>query len=226
MIAQSDRGWIAPELILEDTLRMGYALLSDQIEAGTIDGFVQRIFSNAEFVKRQQIVKFFAETSIRIVENFPQDPKVFPCWAILLSADEQTQYVGDMGGPAIFENERNDTVTAEAWTTTLTVATLAEHPEVLQWLYQFAKWILSTQRRALGKRFGLMQRLAGRDLGFEQAYRPRFVYRRDLIWNVQYLQRDADSRSPAVIDSTESNATVSEAVGLLGGLDVGGLARL
>jgi len=165
------------------------------------------------------------------VENFPQDPKVFPCWAILLTADEQTQFVGDVGGPAIMlDGSRDDTVTVESWTTTLTVASLVEHPEVLLWLYQLAKWLLAANRRALGKQFGLMQRLSGRDLGFEQAYRPRFVYRRDLIWNVQYLQRDADLRSPADIekfgDGPIERDAVTSALQLLSGLDLTLLANV
>ena len=232
--ASLDRGWVIPESTLFDTLTLGLGLLTDTVEAGTIDSYVRRIFHNVDTAKRAQIVKFFAETEVSIKQNFPQDAKAFPGYVILLTADEQAQFVGDQGGSAeyvgdtespLFKSETN----AEQWTTTLGVGCLSEHPEETIWLYQLAKWTLSAQRRLLAQQFGLMQRLSGRDLGFEKIYMPRFVYRRDLYWNVGYLQWDAEVRNPVEIDDVDGSPKgVSESLAALqsSGLDLEKLSNL
>ena len=133
---------------------------------------------------------------VRIVENYPREEQEFPAWVIVIDPEQQSQqYIGDQGGQITLESGENIIPRVERWSATIGVITYAEHPEKVKWLYQLAKWILSSKRLDLSCTFEHWQSQQGRDLGFDKMFLDagRFVYRRGLFIEAHYDQTDYDS---------------------------------
>jgi len=144
-----------PEQIWEDALGLGLAQIDAAFAGGTIDELLGRIYRNIDTTERDKIKSWLSEHSIPIVENYPREPQDFPCWAVLLSAEEQSQqYVSDALGQVTLATGETIVARAERWASTTGVITYAEHPELVKWLHHLAKWIVFDARDAIFLTFG------------------------------------------------------------------------
>ena len=224
---RESRGWVLPELVVEDVLRDGLTLIDDAVTAGgaAIDNLLKRIYFNESQENRARLkavfVKDKAEDYVRIIENFPRTDISLPCWAIILASEEHQDFIGDLSHEVQFDDDESyGTLHAEGWTSRIAIATYSENAQQTKWLYHLSKFVVAAGRSNVVQQVVSLAppHSSGRDLGFDARFNQsgRWVYRRDLYVELKYIQYDA-SREP-VLGLVSETDTVPDVVGALAGI--------
>lgn len=218
-MAEQSKGWILPEIVIEDVLRSGFADIRARIIANSIDEYLARAFysptpaTDARMAEIRAQVKAWLPTikSERpgfFIAGYPNDQQFLPCIAITLLAESEGAYVGDQAADVEFPDESFGTETVQPWTSPIGVSCFDENGDALRFLYHLAKFILAGQRRTLTKIFDLDFKMSGQDLGLVQ-WSGRNIRHRLLRVTGEYEQYNAALDSSVdVLDFTlnqESN---------------------
>lgn len=200
-------GWILLEEVVAEALADGLAEVRTAVDDDTIDALLTRVFWSLTSTKRDRLKAWLQAHDIPIIDNYPQEQQQFPCYALILQPEQQQQFVGDQSHVATFPDGSQRVLVAEQWRSTVGVLTVAEHPELVKWLYHLAKWILTSRRETIFRASNLhfSTQLAGQDLGFDARYLQagRFVYNRILTVTAEYPQYDAVRDTAADVDDVE-----------------------
>lgn len=195
-------GWILLEEVVADALADGLLEVRTAIADDTIDALLTRVFWSLTSTKRDRLKAWLTAHDVPVIDNYPQEQQALPCYALVLQPEQQQQFVGDQSHLTTFPDGSQRVLVAEQWRSTIAVLTVAEHPELVKWLYHLAKWILASRRdtifRAADLHFTTL--LAGQDLGFDPRYLQagRFVYHRVLTVTAEYPQ--FDTQRDAAVD--------------------------
>jgi len=206
-------GWIVPDRLIFDALMAGLVEIDAAFTANTIDRLLERMFNSFDGPARAQVREWLRANEVRLLLNFPQTDAEIPCLAVVVDPDEQSaQYVGDLGGRVQLDSGEIVNAQTSRWRTTVGVIAYAEKSDVVLWLNHIAKFLLSAKRKELFDHFVHGQTLRGRDLGFDQRFAPRFVYRRVVALTAEYDQTDAVEEGAAAITSVSSAPEVVSGV--------------
>lgn len=210
-----DTGFLQPTLIVEQALLDGLADVdaAAAVDDATIDALLKRMLYSETAKNRAALREWLKRDSPKVLRNFPRDHATFPCWAVLIKSDQETDhFLGEGFHQATYPDGSFGTVDASGWKTEVAIATLAEDPNAVEWLYGMSKFIVSAKRdsmQAAGLQFEEFH-LSGQDLGFDRQFLQagRFVYRRDLYVSASYFNRDAHREPASQVTDTEQTAVV------------------
>lgn len=158
-------GWTLPEEEIAATLRGGLAFVRESFGNGRIDELLERIYANVAPADRATIKAWLAEHEPRVVFSYPMDPRLLPCWAIVVDPEEQVaDYIGEVGPSVELAGGERVTLSAERWQATIGVIVHATNADLCRYLYQLAKFLIARARVDLSDKFPYERRVRGRDL--------------------------------------------------------------
>jgi len=205
-------GFIVPEDEVARVLRAAQADLRAAITAGTIDDYLARMFANLDDGRRAEIQTWFEQNGDpRIVYGYPHEAQVYPSFNLIIDGESLSkEYVGNAGFVAELDTGEHVIVSAQRWTSSISVVAGAEgNADLVRWLYQFAKFSLSSARRDLARAFPHGVRFSGQDLRpLEIPHAGRLIFRRALNLSVEYDQTDADRFDVGNITGLATESTV------------------
>jgi len=196
----ADYGWILPEDVLAVTLGDGLADVDAAFTDNSIDDLLSRIYHNVPGPQLAQIKTWLAANSVPIIRGYPLlEQQKLPCWSILIDPEEiSQQYLGNVGFRAQLTTGENAIVNAQRWRETIGIVTYADNPDLVRWLYQLSKWLLSNRWTFLAGVFRHSLTLSGRDLEPKRIEDSgRYIFRRVLQFVGELDQLDA-TRAPAI----------------------------
>lgn len=195
----ADYGWIVPEDVVFQALEDGLSMVNAAITDGTIAELVSRIYHNLTSAQQADIIAWWRAKDVKIIHGWPVlEHQQLPAVAVLIDPEENTQqYVGDAMFQAVLSTGEHAIINGERWSANIAVAVHAENPDLCRWIYQWAKYVLSSRRALLAQDFRHRQQLSGRDLRPQKiGDSGRFVFIRALNFVVEFDQFDV-ARTPA-----------------------------
>lgn len=158
-------GWTLPEEEIAGTLRAGLAFVRETFSNGQIDELLERVYANVPAPGRAKIKAWLAEQEPRVVFSYPMDPRLLPCWAIVVDPEEQVaDYLGEAGPSVQLAGGEKVTLSAERWQATVGVIVHATNADLCRYLYQLAKFLVARARVDLSDKFPYERSVRGRDL--------------------------------------------------------------
>ena len=195
----SDYGWILPEDVVYQALEDGLDLVNAAVEDGTIAELVARIYHNLRAEEQADIVTWWSTKDVKLIHGWPVlEHQELPAVAVLIDPEENTQqYLGDGMFQVVLSTGEHAIINGERWSANIAVAIHAENVDLLRWIYQWAKYVLSSRRAVLAATFRHRQQLSGRDLRPQKiGDSGRFVFIRALNFVCEFDQFDV-ARTPA-----------------------------
>lgn len=166
--------------------------------------------------ERETFVQNFLAFPPRVVLSYPRTGAQFPCYAIVMSSEsESDSFLGDHVGA---DSEEGIEFTGEMFSAAFTVFVYAEHPDVTAYLYQLAKSIVSAGKKHLLASGVHSISMSGSELQPDEFYMPENMFVRQL--KVSTTQQTSAPRVPAALQ-VQLGALFAEDVtvdGLRGGV--------
>jgi len=190
----ADYGWIVPEEAVFAALVAARQKMVAAVADDTVAEVVDTIYHNLTTAQKADITAWWSTRQPKLIHGWPVlEHQELPCIAVILDPESNSQqYLGEGMFQVVLSTGEHALVHGERWECNLAVIVHAENPDVVRWLYQWAKYELSSRRQALAATFRYRQQLSGRD------FRPqaigdsgRFVFMRALNFVGEYDQLDA-----------------------------------
>ncbi len=170
------------ERVIMNLLRVEIARLKS--DKGELDRFFGHFFDpTAGAVERERFVDNFIREPPVVVLGYPRTSGEFPCFAIILESEEETdpESMGDYVGQTL-DGEGGEAAeyVGSFFNHSYGIYIYAQHPDVVIYLYQFAKMVIFGAKDALLCSGFTDLRISGGELNPEEMYLPDNMFARVL----------------------------------------------
>jgi hypothetical protein len=180
--AQSRTSIVLVERLLLAVLRSEVArLAASESEATRIFSHIFDPTMTAE--DRALFVARFMSEPPKTVLSYPRETAEFPCYAVVLDSESETQPIlGDHAGETVDGEDEDEAAEYQGsiFEQVHAVYTYAPHPDLVSYLYQLSKMILLGAKPALMRSGLATLSLAGGELSPEEMYLPDGMFARQL----------------------------------------------
>lgn len=169
--------------------RLLVALLSSEVTRLREEESLLRMYMSHLFdavigpQEREEFITNFMSRPPEVVLGYPRTSTQFPCFAIVLQSDQETDnFIGDFGGETEDDEESEDYLeyNAAICNNSYGLYVYAEHPDVCLYLYYIAKMIVFGAREFLLANGLTEVRVSGGEVSPDEQYLPDNMFLRVL----------------------------------------------